>query len=322
MEAAARFKVWPGLIEAYRDRLPVSDATPVITLREGGTPLLPAPYLSERVEANVLLKYEGLNPTGSFKDRGMTVAISKAVEEGLEGGHLRLDRQHVGVGGGLRRPGRPRLRRAHPRRAHRPGQAGPGAHPRRQGDPDQGQLRPGPDRGAGAGRPRRHHARQLGQPLPARRAEDRRLRDRRRVGRRARRPLHPGRQRRQHHRLLAGLRRGPRRRSGGQAAPHARLAGRRGRPAGLRRAGGVPGDDRHRHPHRQPRLVGRRHRRPRRVGRGHRGRHRRRDPRRLPAPGRTGGRVLRAGVGGVGGRAVPGRRRRPDPRRARRWSAP
>jgi threonine synthase len=77
-----RFAAWPGLIEAYRDRLPVSDATPVITLREGGTPLLPAPYLSERVEANVLLKYEGLNPTGSFKDRGMTVAISKALEEG------------------------------------------------------------------------------------------------------------------------------------------------------------------------------------------------------------------------------------------------
>jgi threonine synthase len=77
-----RFSAWPGLIEAYRDRLPVSDATPVVTLREGGTPLLPAAYLSERLEARVLLKYEGLNPTGSFKDRGMTVAISKAVEEG------------------------------------------------------------------------------------------------------------------------------------------------------------------------------------------------------------------------------------------------
>jgi threonine synthase len=75
-------KPWPGLIEAYRHRLPVTDATPVVTLREGGTPLLPAPSLSERVEARVLLKYEGLNPTGSFKDRGMTVAISKAVEEG------------------------------------------------------------------------------------------------------------------------------------------------------------------------------------------------------------------------------------------------
>ncbi|MEW6475422.1 MAG: threonine synthase [Actinomycetota bacterium] len=82
MGSTSRFTAWPGLIEAYRDRLPVSDATPVITLREGGTPLLPAPYLSERVEADVRLKYEGLNPTGSFKDRGMTVAISKAVEEG------------------------------------------------------------------------------------------------------------------------------------------------------------------------------------------------------------------------------------------------
>jgi threonine synthase len=82
LEAAARFKAWPGVIEAYRDRLPVTETTPVVTLREGGTPLLPAPYLSERVDATVLLKYEGLNPTGSFKDRGMTVAISKAVEEG------------------------------------------------------------------------------------------------------------------------------------------------------------------------------------------------------------------------------------------------
>ena len=73
---------WPGIIEAYRDRLPVSDDTPVVTLLEGGTPLLPAERLSERVGARVLLKYEGLNPTGSFKDRGMTVAISKAVEDG------------------------------------------------------------------------------------------------------------------------------------------------------------------------------------------------------------------------------------------------
>ena len=81
-DTEARFRPWPGIIEAYRDRLPVSDTTPVITLREGGTPLLPAPYLSERVEARVLLKYEGPNPTGSFKDRGMTLAISKAVEEG------------------------------------------------------------------------------------------------------------------------------------------------------------------------------------------------------------------------------------------------
>jgi threonine synthase len=75
---------WRGVIEAYRDFLPVSDDTPVVTLQEGGTPLLPAPRLSERVGATVWLKYEGLNPTGSFKDRGMTMAISKAVEEGAK----------------------------------------------------------------------------------------------------------------------------------------------------------------------------------------------------------------------------------------------
>jgi threonine synthase len=73
---------WPGIIETYRGRLPVTAATPVITLAEGNTPLLPAPHLSSAVGREVLLKFEGANPTGSFKDRGMTVAISKAVEEG------------------------------------------------------------------------------------------------------------------------------------------------------------------------------------------------------------------------------------------------
>jgi threonine synthase len=75
---------WPGVIAAYRDRLPVTDSTPVVTLYEGGTPLLDAPRLSERSGARVLLKVEGLNPTGSFKDRGMTVAISKAAEDGAK----------------------------------------------------------------------------------------------------------------------------------------------------------------------------------------------------------------------------------------------
>ena len=77
-------RAWPGVIEAYRRHLPVSAATPVITLQEGGTTLLPAPRLSERLGARVLLKLEGLNPTGSFKDRGMTLAISKAAEEGAK----------------------------------------------------------------------------------------------------------------------------------------------------------------------------------------------------------------------------------------------
>ena len=77
-------RVWRGVIEEYRDHLPVSDSTPVVTLHEGGTPLLRAPRLSERVGAEVWLKFEGANPTGSFKDRGMTVAISKALEEGAK----------------------------------------------------------------------------------------------------------------------------------------------------------------------------------------------------------------------------------------------
>ncbi|MEB3303032.1 MAG: threonine synthase [Cyanobacteriota bacterium] len=77
---------WPGLIEAYRSWLPVTAATPVITLREGSTPLIPAPSLAKLIGRGVQvhLKYDGLNPTGSFKDRGMTMAISKAREEGSE----------------------------------------------------------------------------------------------------------------------------------------------------------------------------------------------------------------------------------------------
>jgi len=75
---------WRGVIETYRDLLPVTSDTPVVTLLEGGTPLLEAPRLSARVGARVLLKLEGQNPTGSFKDRGMTMAMSKALEEGAK----------------------------------------------------------------------------------------------------------------------------------------------------------------------------------------------------------------------------------------------
>jgi threonine synthase len=75
---------WRGLIEEYRDRLPVSETTPVVTLREGGTPLIHSEALSERTGSDVWLKFEGANPTGSFKDRGMTLAIAKAVEAGAQ----------------------------------------------------------------------------------------------------------------------------------------------------------------------------------------------------------------------------------------------
>jgi threonine synthase len=73
-----------GIISRYFDHLPVSDATPIVTLDEGDTPLIYSDRFSKEVGAEVWLKYEGLNPTGSFKDRGMTVAVSKALEEGSQ----------------------------------------------------------------------------------------------------------------------------------------------------------------------------------------------------------------------------------------------
>ena len=75
---------WRGVIEEYREWLPVSDKTPVVSLLEGGTPLVYACVLSEMLGNQVWLKVEGSNPTGSFKDRGMTMAISKAAEEGAK----------------------------------------------------------------------------------------------------------------------------------------------------------------------------------------------------------------------------------------------
>ena len=75
---------WRGVIEEYRDRLPLPDGTPTYTLREGGTPLVDSPWLSELTGADVWLKVEGSNPTGSFKDRGMTVALSVAVGQGAQ----------------------------------------------------------------------------------------------------------------------------------------------------------------------------------------------------------------------------------------------
>src|SRR5919108_422605 len=72
------------LIERYRDRLPFSEGDPVVSLHEGSTPLVPARSLSERTGAQVHLKVEGANPTGSFKDRGMTCAVSAAVRDRAE----------------------------------------------------------------------------------------------------------------------------------------------------------------------------------------------------------------------------------------------
>ncbi|MFZ9212896.1 MAG: threonine synthase [Candidatus Nanopelagicales bacterium] len=75
---------WRGVIEEYKNRLPINSKTPIVTLGEGGTPLVYACTLSEMLNNQVYLKVEGMNPTGSFKDRGMTVAISKAAENGAK----------------------------------------------------------------------------------------------------------------------------------------------------------------------------------------------------------------------------------------------
>lgn len=81
---APHSRQWRGVIREYSDRLDVSEATPIISLGEGGTPLIPAPALSRLTGAHVYVKFEGMNPTGSFKDRGMTMAVSKAVEHGAK----------------------------------------------------------------------------------------------------------------------------------------------------------------------------------------------------------------------------------------------
>ena len=75
---------WRGVLREYADRLEISEATPIVTLGEGGTPLIRADALSHRTGARVWVKFEGMNPTGSFKDRGMTMAVSKAVEAGAK----------------------------------------------------------------------------------------------------------------------------------------------------------------------------------------------------------------------------------------------
>ena len=73
---------WKGLIEEYKEWLPVTENTPSLTLQEGNTPLIHLKNLSEQWGVNLYVKVEGSNPTGSFKDRGMVMAVAKAKEEG------------------------------------------------------------------------------------------------------------------------------------------------------------------------------------------------------------------------------------------------
>ena len=300
-----------------------SAATPVVTLLEGGTPLLAAPRLSARVGARVLLKIEGANPTGSFKDRGMTMAISKAVEEGAKAvvcastGNTSASAAAYAARAGLT------CAVLIPEGHIALGQAGPGADPRGQGAPGAGQLRPGARH-----RPRARRARPRS-PWSTR-STPTGSRARRRVRSRSSTQLGDA---PDVHCIPVGN-------AGNITAywkGYLRVPRRPGRPPGC------PGCSASRPPAPRPssRAIPIEH--PEtvatairignpaswygataaatRVGRRHRRGHRRRDPRGLPVPRRRGVGVLRAGVGGVGGRAPDPRAARRRRRRRRPWSA-
>ena len=221
-----------GLIERYRDRLPVSDRHAGGHAGRGRRRRCCPRRGSPRwLGVDVYLKYEGANPTGSFKDRGMTVAVSKALEDGATRGGLRVDRQHVGVGGRVLRPGRHPPGGRPARGRDRARQARPGPDLRRARDRDPGGLRRRAAARARAGRAAPDRAPELGQPVPARGPEDGGVRGARAARRRARLGGAPRRQRRQHHRLLEGLRRDRR---------GAADAGRPGRGRGAARARAAP----------------------------------------------------------------------------------
>ena len=229
--AAVEAVRWPGVIEAYRDRMPVEAGWKIVTLGEGGTPLLPAPHLSERTGCEVFLKVDGANPTGSFKDRGMTMAVTDALAGGKQGvicastGNTSASAAAYAARAGMT------CAVLVPAGQDRARQARPGRRARRADPADRRQLRrlpgAGPqDRGRLPGR----RAGQLGQPDPDRRPGQRRLRDLRRARPRPGRALPAGRQRRQHHRLLGGLPRLPGRRADHRRAADVRLPGRRAAP--------------------------------------------------------------------------------------------
>ena len=209
---------------------------------------------------------------------------------GRRGRGLRVDRQHVRVDGGLRRQGRPQAARADPRGQDRRRQDGPGGRPRRPDHHGPRQLRPLPRHRARAGEGLPRRAGQLGQPGAPPGPEDGVVRDLRLPRRRPRLPPAARRQRRQHRGLLDGLPAVRRTRPLLQAARDARLPGRGCGAAGDRRAVPRPGDQGHRDPRRQPRVV---------------------------APRRDGGQGVRGSLRGRLGRADPGRAGRAGPARRR-----
>ena len=191
----------------------------------------------------------------------MTMAMSKAVEHGRQGRHLRVDRQHLGLRRGLRGPRRHHRCRAGSGGQDRDGQAQPGHRPQRAAAADPGQLRRLPRDRARTRRPLPGPPGQLGQPAPDRGPEDRGVRDRRGARRRPRLPHRAGRQRRQLHRVLPRLQRGARPDATDEAARGCSDSRPRSRRSCSTHREG-PGDDRQRHPHRQPGIVGARRPRP------------------------------------------------------------
>ena len=202
---------WRGVLEEYGDRLDIPDGTPTITLREGGTPMVAVATGSASVTgAEVWLKVEGDNPTGSFKDRGMTVALSVAVGEGAEAVVCAsTGNTSASMAAYAARAGHQAARAGAAGQDLRR-QDGAGDPARRPGDHGARQLRRLPAPLPRAGRALPGRAGELGEPDAAPGPEDRVLRDRRLPRRRPRRARAADRQRRQHLGVLAGLPRGAR----------------------------------------------------------------------------------------------------------------
>ena len=250
VEGAAFSGTHVPLIERYHERLPFEPGDKLVSLQEGSTPLLRAPVLSQIVGATVRLKLEGANPTGSFKDRGMTCAISAAVRDGAKAvicastGNTAASAAAYAARAGITcavivpegkiAQGKMAQTLVHGARViSLAGNFDQALTLVRELTADQ------PDR-----------ARQLGQQLPHRRPEDGRVRDPRGARGRPRRALHSGRQRRQHHLLLARLSRD------GRGAEDARLSGRGRGAAGRGQSDRASGNGRQRDPHRQSGALG------------------------------------------------------------------
>lgn len=94
-------KRWQGLVQEFKEYLPVNEETPQITLNEGSTPLIYCEKLSEKLDIELYVKYEGANPTGSFKDRGMVMAVTKAKEQGKKDSDMCIYRKYISFSSGL-----------------------------------------------------------------------------------------------------------------------------------------------------------------------------------------------------------------------------